>query len=368
MKKHFFLFLTLSGLLNGCSKEITDSGLSNDPVFTIAGTFNGSNYTITAGKDSIYHFTDVNFLPDRDMIEATGHFSNQTCPTGDCPGSVRFIFRSQIASSTLESRLANLPYLQDSVSGDVMYPVTITPVADTALKTPILQLSNGIISEGRMPLITNLFSNAPLSISVIAEASNGIYLSSSTTFLPQYPDSCQAIGIKATLENGILNMQIDPPLTSQLGYSYMWSNGYNGSALELDFSPGTLYTVSAIPSNSACAASATFRSPNLEKFQINTPTFKATTPGATASIFQEGVEIQWTNANGVRYSTNGITNTEGSYFTLEKMEPYKENENGDSTVKLSIRYSCTLRPDSTTGTPANSVNLSGLGIIAVGQR
>ncbi len=368
MKKHFFLFLTLSGLLSGCSKEIIDSGLSNDPVFTIAGTLNGNDYKITAGKDSVYHFTNVNFLPDRDMIEATGLFSDQTCPTGDCPGSVRFIFRSQISRTGLESQIANLPYLQDSISGDVMYPITITPIADTTLTTVALVLSNGTTSVGRMPLLTNLFSNAPITISVISEMGNGTYLSSNTTFLPQHPDSCQAIGIKATLESGILKMQINPALTSQFGYSYLWSNGYAGPDLEVDFSPGTLYTVSAIPANNACAASATLRLPNVEKLQINTPTFEAITTGATASIFQEGVEIQWTNAEGVQFSTSSINNNEDSYFIVEEIAPYKENENGDATLKLNIRYKCVLGSGNVTGTPANSVNLTGSGVIAVGQQ
>jgi hypothetical protein len=368
MKKHVFLFLTLTGLLHGCSKKIIESGFANDPVFSITGSFNGNNYTITAGKDSIYHFTSLQLLPEREMIEAMGLFSNQACPSGDCPGSVRFIFRSQISDTTLESRLANLPYLQDSVSGDVMYPVTITPIADTSITALYLELSTGARSVGRMPLITNLFSKEIVNIGIVAEMSNGIYMSSKASFLPQYPDSCQAIGIKATLENGIIRMQADPPLTSQTSYSYFWSNGYFGPTLELDFSPDTLYTVSITPANSACSASASFRLPQLEKFQVSTPTFKATTPGATTSIFQEGVEIQWTDADGIRYSTNGINNNGESFFILEEMKPYKENENGDPTVKLNIRYNCMLRPEGVSGNTANPIQLSGVGVIAVGQR
>jgi hypothetical protein len=195
-----------------------------------------------------------------------------------------------------------------------------------------------------------------------------MFLSSSSTFLPQHPDSCQAIGIKATLENGILKMQLNPPVTSQFGYSYLWSNGYAGPDLEVDFSPGTLYTVSAIPANSACAASATLRLPNAEKLQINTPTFEVTTQGATAAIFQEGVEIQWTNAEGVQFSTSNINNKEDSYFIVEEIAPYKENESGDATLKLNVRYKCVLGSGNGTGLPANSVNLTGSGVIAVGQQ
>jgi len=78
-----------------CSKDEPPEAGFDTPVFSVGfEADSSSNASLTAGKDGIYLFTRVG--PDPfNVLVMSGAFADAGCPTGDCPGSVKFEFRNE---------------------------------------------------------------------------------------------------------------------------------------------------------------------------------------------------------------------------------------------------------------------------------
>lgn len=88
------LFIALTGMIwSACSTSaIPDPGLEN-PVFSVFIEGDSSTNQMVAGQAGIYLFTRVERGNDG-VIVMSGSFANADCPSGDCPGSLRFEFRN----------------------------------------------------------------------------------------------------------------------------------------------------------------------------------------------------------------------------------------------------------------------------------
>lgn len=54
------------------------------------------------------------------------------------------------------------------------------------------------------------------------------------------------------------------------------------------------------------------------------------------------VVIEWTDGNGVVYSSENSANPGSNGFKIISVEDYKPNERGDKTKKITARMNCTL--------------------------
>lgn len=98
------VFIALASLLwAACTtSDVPDGGL-DVPVFHINIDSVGSSDSVglTAGLDGIYLFTKVTRGSDSVFV-LSGTFADAKCPSGDCPGSVRFEFRNDHAENFIE--------------------------------------------------------------------------------------------------------------------------------------------------------------------------------------------------------------------------------------------------------------------------
>jgi len=94
--RKILLFIPLAAIIwSACSKsDIPDQG-SDTPVFMLGfeDSLNGNGYALTAGVGGNYLFTRVDRGSDNVLV-MSGAFADAGCPSGDCPGSVKFQFRN----------------------------------------------------------------------------------------------------------------------------------------------------------------------------------------------------------------------------------------------------------------------------------
>lgn len=94
MKKIFVPILLFAACWSACVKEQIPDGGSDNPVFSVGFETDSGSVSQTAGLAGIYLFTGV--APDaNNVLVLSGAFADASCPTGDCPESVRFEFRNE---------------------------------------------------------------------------------------------------------------------------------------------------------------------------------------------------------------------------------------------------------------------------------
>ena len=52
------------------------------------------------------------------------------------------------------------------------------------------------------------------------------------------------------------------------------------------------------------------------------------------------IEVKWTDASGTIYTSNNSNQPSSSYFEILSVENYKNNDNGQSTKRLHVRFKC----------------------------
>lgn len=92
--RKFLLPISLATLFwSACKKAELPDGSFNDPIFFTAFETDSTGISMTAGKNNTYHFTRVE-RDTNEVLAMSGAFADASCPTGDCPGSIRFEFRN----------------------------------------------------------------------------------------------------------------------------------------------------------------------------------------------------------------------------------------------------------------------------------
>ena len=80
---------------SACTKSEFPDMSFESPVFSVSIESDSlSTVDMTAGKNGVYLFTQVKRGLD-EVLVMSGSFADSNCPTGDCPGSLRFEFRNE---------------------------------------------------------------------------------------------------------------------------------------------------------------------------------------------------------------------------------------------------------------------------------
>lgn len=95
MKKILLFIATAALFWSACSTSEPIDGGFDTPVFSISMEIDSNtNTALTAGKDGRYLFTRVERGAD-DVLVMSGALADASCPEGNCPGSIKFVFRNE---------------------------------------------------------------------------------------------------------------------------------------------------------------------------------------------------------------------------------------------------------------------------------
>lgn len=330
-----------------------------DPVFELEFAAAGSQQNLTAGEGEIYLFTT--YAVDSGLT-CTGSFALSNCPDGDCPGSVTVEFHLPPWSDTSDPNTIFLPggfdFRYVDTTGGTSYD-HLTLVADSTQLSydSFLWTVDGSPLSGDSVAI-DLFSHpSTVQVQLSGEKNNGTS-SQALRSIAIPPNNTTYPAVDILVENvgaiSILNAQA----SGNGPFSYLWSDGNTASSLTTDSTSQSFYAVT-ITDSLGQTASASISLVNVPLGSFRSVTFTENVEKIVVPSSNEGVALQWVDAQGIIWRSDRQQQPSGN-FTILESEPYERNEKGEMTRKMQVTFSCLLF-----NTQGDSIQFSGEGVIAV---
>lgn len=334
--------------LSGCAKKEEPVLEDGTPVFRIIGLMDNKSLKLEAGTDDYYMKTDYN-LNTNNVYRFEGDMK-KIC--SNCNESFRIIIRNSAAGTgpvNPDSALGTGEYFYSYLGGSIPTSFIVNLDAQPKGSGAVAHLWNfgdGTIST--LPNPTKVFKTGrDYNVSYTASYSSGC---SSTLDFPigLQPDFIPPIPINFfyntdTIVGADFNFNATGDTTNA---SFTWNfgdgNGGDGNSISHTYTtPGeykvtltyiTIQDTIIVAKNiSALLSKGCTANFDFDKKPVLNPLNLAT------------VEVQWTDADGVVYSSHNIPqNDPATSFIVTHASPYMINENGQKTRALDIVFTCTL--------------------------
>ena len=368
----YLLFPLILCLITACDKEkLPGESTEGEVVFSVDYTVDGTSKAIDAGKDDYYMFTD--FVEEEDMVYTfSGTLKKENCTT-DCGEQLRIEIRDHHRNIDnrpfkLEQSLQAREYQFSDIKFEQM-PLLISynlyHVNVTSQSSGVGELKyswfyqddiskDQIIKDLKNPVINIVFNTdnigeEMIALEVIDEQGNKCYREHRDIILGGYTP-CMADFSAEKLSNGkikleaIVNQGMEP-------FKYTWGNGDTTRVIEVD-PVNAEYELSILSGTDGCF-NRIRKSIKIEGDQINMIDCSFTWDDDNNSWekyrelsglrFQFGkVTLIYTDDQGIEYRSDQNTQESLSFFEVTEVAPFQENENGDQTLKLTVKYQCDL--------------------------
>ena len=349
--KHCILLLLFIAGISCKKKQYPQSSTDGSPVFNCSMNVNGNPVSLQAGINNYYMYSS--YLQDSNNV--CGFIAGlKQIDCSNCPNSIQiqlndFKISQPNATTQTDSsfRIGNYNYLGSNASA--FYTAQFQSSYNKPVASYLWDFGDGTTSSQANPLhVYKTLGKYTISLSVTGVNScistisdvKQVGVLTNNSFRTEIVDSSSIGNYVSFFAN---SFQGTPP------YSYLWNFG-DGSALSATPTPNHLYpytgsypvTLRVIDQNndtayakynlvtqndaSSCAANYTISSVNL------TPN----TLGLSA------IEIKWTDANGLVYTSKNALQPANSYFTIVSVEDYQKNNNNQPTKKLHVKFKCTV--------------------------
>ena len=365
----FFMALTM-----GCKKKDLPDPVDGIPIFSADLDFvNGNKKSWEAGVDSFYMFTS--FEKDQhDVMVFSGKMERENCSM-PCRETLQIIIRDRglttAAPTNIDAALdlTNYPFAVDNPV-DTIYVINTTFIyqlslsVDTSIVSPndftnYEWFENGnFFSEELNPTMT--FDQVPTSeftLRVTDLSPGDSCMAWQTQQIQMLPEKRCAVRIEPHYNVDSFLESLEAIAYSQaVSYSFNWSDGSTGNILDGQFEPQVPYSVT-MSDDQGCQSDAGYIwsgflgiAPdvgctahfNYEILEV--PTFADTTqiivPGDSLQL--SAVTIIYVDEMGNTFRSDRFEQNSNTGFSIENVEEYDENENGQPTKKFGIRFNCLL--------------------------
>jgi PKD repeat protein len=343
--KYFNLpVLLLLLFLGGCKKREEPTTSDGVPVFSVKGLANGQSFNLTAGVNNYYMFTQSNVLQNG-LLTFEGKLGEQNC-AGGCEPSLKIIFRNYTLQSSYEIdsvlRKANYVYFNLFDAEHWYYEVKLKQ-RSTGTGTPGYSWDFG----------NNRFSTDAEPVVLFLE--DGIYPFKATTVFSSgcFSDLVQPIYLTPTRVGKHTDFTVNYINTFELLFNSIpvnnaaivsWNfgdgNTSTGTIVKHTFAQSGVYKVCMqyVAGNDTMEYCQNVKTNDLQKCLTN---YQFATRRYIDSLQFNAVTVEWTDKNGVVYSSADTTQT-GNYFRVEDINSFKPNTEGKPTKMLTLSFSCTL--------------------------
>lgn len=355
--KKISIWILLSVLLfPACKKGSLPPDSIGNPVFFVQfDTDSIIGQTVTAGLNDIYLFTRVEKGADQ-VITSYNTFADANCPDGDCPGSLRFEFRSHFNVDSVFSG-GFYPYTKgDANNLPDSYLIHLSITNFGQYDSWALFSDSTLVFENSTTGISFPSGNLdPHSISVSAMKNNGIRCTNKQIIKPDDSLAYPAVAIKASYMQG--SYLLTAETSGAPAVQFLWSTGQTGNEIVVDSIKGD-YSVT-VTDSAGLTADAGFE--NLSGGSSISTTGVDFSAQPVYNKLQLGtIALQWMDGQGRIWRSDRGVQPSNTFFLIKSAEPYEKNENGLPTRKLTIVYHCLLFDDNGT-----EREMSGTGVIAM---
>ncbi|MFK7925464.1 MAG: PKD domain-containing protein [Bacteroidia bacterium] len=344
-----FLFVTLSLSLISCRKDLplpTDG----EVLFSVTGQLEGKKWQLEAGIDDYYLDTDHG-IDDEAVREFSGHFRPTDCK--DCRESLKLVIRDYKRDISTEA--VNL----DSVFKDQFYLYRgEVPVPDGRTfrfrghsgGTPpyeyMWDFGDGNTSSEAEPK-HQFTGDSAYQVSVYIKDANGCSDQSRNEVVTgERFNQCDIEFIATPQGSSQIHLDIDYPNIEQDFPFVLWSFG-DGTVAQGTYSPTHTYDFPGIyevkmvlfsPDGQICCDIKNIYSEPSETCASYIAYRSANPTPALRRIY-----LIYTDDQGKRYTTDYFEGQpDDSYFELLDWETYKDDPDGQPTVKLEVKFQCRL--------------------------
>lgn len=353
-------------LLASCSKTELPESIQDDPIFSANFTLSGSQ-NLTAGKDSVYLFTSFRYLPMENLREYVANFSKQNCGSSDCPGSLMFAIRSK--------RAGNEYFENESLTIGERKIFNANPKSDTTFILNFAATGGGDQPQffweldgtnlGQGNTATHEFDIQAIQfLTLTATDTDGYQTSIKTPILTDGSPHCPVPFLTANMKTQSVLLTVGVPANDvEVSWSSMGAGVFEQPIGSPDQTFQAIVNYLKIPNCIVRVAidklpsDATAISPS-PKFSYTILT--ETTPQDLAQLGSS--RLVFREKNGMIWKTDLATPAADDFFEILEKENYLPNENGEPTVKMKIRFSCTMK-----NALGESKKMVGEGTIAVAR-
>ncbi len=363
-KLKFYAILCVAVIAASCvKKKYPESSVVGEPVFYFRGNVNDVPTDITAGINKYYMYSS--YAADANNVYGfSAELKQEHC--SNCVNSIQIKINDYtINSSNLPSRpdsafyLGYYPY-SVGAPGIKYYNVQFAGSFNkyAALSNPwSWSFGDGALSASQYPLHT--FRIGRYNTTFTASDTNGCSSTITNPLKFGIPGANCRTSISAS-SGSVTLVGFNQNTTGGVGgYSYLWNfgDGLTGTSATTShqYSQPGLYSVSlrAIDNNplGSDTAIANFNAITAG-FPACAANFKAITITPVVNPFRfSNIVIKWIDAQGNEYTSDNSNQPTSSYFQILSTEDYQNNESGQKTKKLHIKFKCVVYcPTSTSQT------------------
>ncbi|MCB9306858.1 MAG: hypothetical protein H6565_09695 [Lewinellaceae bacterium] len=356
MRKTAFLLLLAAMYSGACKKGVLPPPAESDPVFSVDFALDTLNRHLTAGVGDIYHFTRLEKGAD-DVFTSYNAFTDVDCPDGDCPGSLRFEFRSLFATDTTFGG-GFYPYTRLNPTGGNGFAIHFSLEDTEKYAVWTLNYGSEVLLENSDITEVDFITTNPEPQSVFLSAVNdaGNLSLYQRTIDPDDSIGYPAVKVLAVPEQGDF-FSLYAQATGGPGFEYFWSNGQSDSVITTDTVAGSYQvTVTNFMNRTASAGFEAL----LGNDTLTTPGFSYTVQPVSNPLQLGTIAIQWVDTQGRIWRSDLQDQPDDAVFQVLAAEPYGPNENGVDNRKLRIAFSCRMFDDT-----GNFFMLTGSGFTAM---
>lgn len=336
------LFL-LAVLVFSCKKkDLPPTVLDTDSDFYVNGTVDGSAISLNSGKDNYYMFSS--YIQDANGVyNFIADLKQRDC--NNCPNSL------QIKINDFRISQPGEPARTDSSFSLKKYPLTpgyrygvqFVSIYNKADYKCFWDFGDGSKSGDANPLhYYNTQGNYNVSLKIIGTTCEQ-YVKNSEKI--RYPaTNCHILAVRDTGRSVSCSAQA-PGFVPQ---TYFWDfgDGFTSSSPN----PSHTYSIAGtrpislrmIDANNDTIyarynnATITNPMPCLTNYSISSVTPVENT------LALSNITVTWTDATGTVYTSNNVLQPSASYFEIISVENYDNNEKGETTKKIKVRFKCNV--------------------------
>lgn len=354
MKKTHLLIVLLPLVFLSCKKKEFPDNVTEPAKFYFKATINGEEVSYAAGQNNYYMYSG--FTQDSmNLYHFTAELKNKDCGSSNvCSNSIRF----EISDDTV-STFNGTSHINNSIKpGNYVYAnnaTATTTISGYAVSFRSLfnkqafgyswDFGDGNVSNLANPTHTFNFGGIYNTCVNVTDSSgessicNKIKVTTATNI-------CQTIILIGAVNFNTINFSQYTTGTGPFNYNWDFGDGFYSTQASPahTYSTTGLYLVK-LRVKDALNHSASFNyfintqysnqaAPNFSVTSVN-PIYTTVVP----NLFSR-VKIIYTDASGVQYTSKINQQPASSNFTIESVENYETNQQGNQTKKIKVKFNC----------------------------
>jgi hypothetical protein len=329
--------------LGSCVKHEDPPVNNGSPLFSMKGTVDGAPFTFEGGVNDYYMFTQTKQL-EFGLNSMVGKLAKQNCPE-TCGPSLKIYFRNYTLANTFNAdslfQKGQYVFYNSYNAQHWTYELRIhqRSTGDGAAQFGWDFGSNRFSSDAEPTVIFSEEGIYPITGSSVysscfSQLVQQIYLTPTrvgkhTDFSVNHIDTFELLFNSIPIDNNAL-----------VSWDFGDGNKTTGSIVKHRYTTGGMYkvTMQYVKGNDTMLYSQNVKTLDIQKCMAN---YQFTTSREIDSLQFKTVVIEWTDANGVVYSSANTTQ-DNSLFEIHSITPFQVNANNQQTKLLNLSFNCNL--------------------------